>query len=129
MKTLCFVLCASAFALFAVACQAVNPLVPEPGVESMKGFELYSWEKDGKWQFSILVGTNREKTLEEIQSPDAVLKGMEELEAVLESIPAGQYVTWTAPEPLAFPPENLIQQVQQICKDQGLELGIARGIN
>jgi hypothetical protein len=117
-------------ALLLNACQKANPLIPEPGVESMKGYELYSWEKDGEWYFSILIGTNREKTIEEIQSSDATLKGMDELKAELESIPAGQYVTWwAAPEPLAFPPENLIQQVQKICKDQGLELGIARDIN
>ena len=115
--------------LFLNACQKANPLVIEPGVESMKGYELYSWEKNDEWYFSILIGTNREKTLEEIQSPDAVLKGMDELEAALESIPARQYVTWSAPEPLAFPSENLIQQVQKICKEQGLELGIARDTN
>jgi hypothetical protein len=129
MKTLRFVLCAILFALFAVACQPENPLVPEPGAESMKGYELYSWEKGDGWYFSILIGTNREKTLEEIQSPDAVLQGMDELKAALESIPAGQFVTWSAPEPLAFPPEDLIQQVQKICKEQGLELGIARDTN
>ena len=129
MKKLRFVLCAILFALLAIACQPTNPLVPESGVESMKGYELYSWEQDGAWYFSILVGTNREKALEEIQSSDATMKGMDELEAALKSIPAGQTVTWSAPEPLAFPPEDLIQQVEQICKDQGLELGVARGAN
>ncbi len=129
MKTMRFVLCAILAALLAVACQPANPLVPESGAESMKGYELYSWEKDGGWFFSILVGTNREKTLEEIQSPDATLKGMDELEAALESIPAGQTITWSAPKPLAFPSEDLIWQVEEICKGQGLELGIARDTN
>ena len=115
--------------LFLNACQKANPLVIEPGVESMKGYELYSWEKNDEWYFSILIGTNREKTLDEIQSADAVLQGMDQLKAALESISAGQYVTWSAPEPLAFPPEDLILQVQKICKEQGLELGIARDTN
>jgi hypothetical protein len=126
MKTLRFVLCAILLNLLVVACQPKNPLVPEPGIDSMKGYELYSWEKNGEWYFSILVGTNREKSLEEIQAADATLKGMDELQAALESIPAGQYMTWSAPAPLAFPPEDLIQQIQQICKKQGLELGIAK---
>jgi hypothetical protein len=39
----------------------------------MKGYELYSWQQDGQWVFSLLVGTNREKTLDEIQSPQARL--------------------------------------------------------
>ena len=47
MKTMRFVLCAILAALLAVACQPTNPLVPESGIESMKGYELYSWEKDG----------------------------------------------------------------------------------
>jgi hypothetical protein len=118
-------LCAILLLLLATACQPKNPLVPEPGYDSMKGYELYSWEKDGEWYFSILVGTNREKMLDEIQSADAALQGVDELKAALESIPAGQYVTWSALEPLAFPPDDLILQVKEICKDQGLELGIA----
>jgi hypothetical protein len=126
MKTPRFVLCAILFALLAVACQPANPLVPEPGVESMKGFELYSWEKDDQWRFSILIGTNREKTLEEIQSPDATLQGIEELKTALESIPTGQFITWLERDQLTFPPEDLIQQVVEICKKQGLELSIAR---
>ena len=129
MKTIRLLLSLILLALSMGACQKANPPIPEQGVESMKGYELYSWEKDGGWYFSILIGTNREKSIEEIQSPDAALKGMDELEAALQSIPAGQYVTWSAREPLAFPPENLIRQVQQICKDRGLELGIAEDTN
>ena len=35
---------------------------------SMKGYELYSWSEDGKWRFTLITGTNRNKTLEEIVS-------------------------------------------------------------
>jgi hypothetical protein len=92
----------------------------------MKGYELYSWERDGTWYFSLLVGTNRLKTVEEMQDPATALEGIDELKPVLESLARGQYVSWTAADPLAFPPEETIQQVQQICQDQGLELFIAR---
>ena len=90
----------------------------------MKGYELYSWEKDGQWYFSVLIGTNREKTLEEIQSADIALKGIEELQAVLESIPADQYVTWLSKDELAFPPDEVTQKVENICEAQGLNLSI-----
>ncbi len=103
-----------------------NPLLPQPGAESMKGYELYSWQADGAWYFSVLVGTNREKTLEEIQSPDARLEGVEALRPVLEAMPAGQYVTWTSRDSLAFPPDELLRQVQEICQKRGLELGIVK---
>jgi hypothetical protein len=92
----------------------------------MKGYELYSWESDGTWYFSLLVGTNRLKTLEEIQDPAVALQGIDELKPVLESLASGQYLSWSAMDPLAFPPEETIKQVRQICQDQGLELFIAK---
>jgi hypothetical protein len=64
--------------------------------------------------------------MEEIQSPEATLQGMEELQADLASIPSGQYITWSAFDPLAFPPEDLIQQVVEFCTEHGLKLSIAR---
>lgn len=92
----------------------------------MKGYELYSWESSGTWYFSLLVGTNRLKTMEEIQAPATALKGIDELKPVLESLASGQYVSWTTKAPLAFPPDEMVQQVQQICQAQGLELFIAK---
>ena len=94
--------------------------------ESMKGYELYSWQEGSQWNFSLLVGTNREKTLNEIKSADGILPGMDALKSTLEKIPAGQYVTWSLRETLAFPPDDTIQQVEQICKDQGLILNIGK---
>src|ERR1044071_60244 len=93
--------------------------------ESMKGYELYSWQDGGQWKFSLLVGTNREKTLEEIKSADMVLSGVDELTSVLDKIPAGQYITWSSRATLSFPPEDIRSQVEQACKGQGLILNIA----
>ena len=94
--------------------------------ESMKGFELYSWQEGYQWKFSLLIGTNREKTLDEMQSTDTALEGVDALRSALEGISAGQTITWSAKEPLAFPPEEIVGQVQQICTDQGLTCSIAR---
>ena len=91
----------------------------------MKGYELYSWQDGNQWKFSILVGTNREKTLDEIKSADVVLSSMDALKFKLEEIPAGQYVTWSSRETLSFPSEEVIQQIQQTCENQGLILTIA----
>ena len=126
MNTLRMILCIALLVAFVTSCQPANPLVPQRDTASMKGYELYSWGEDGQWFFSILIGTNREKTLEEIQSPDATLKGMEELQHVLESIPAGEFVTWISEENLAFPPDAIIQKVEQSCRDLGLELNLVR---
>ena len=91
----------------------------------MKGYELYSWQDGSQWRFSILIGTNREKTLEEIKSADVVLSSVDALISTLEEIPAGQYITWSSKETLSLPPDDIIQQVEQTCKDQGLILTVA----
>lgn len=104
---------------------AVEP-TPTQLAESMKGYELYSWQDGNLWEFSLLVGTNREKSLDEIKSPDSVLLGMDALTSTLRRVPPGQYVTWLSGETLSFPPGNIIKQVEDICKDQGLILNIAK---
>src|SRR6185503_10043345 len=44
---------------------------------AFKGMELYSWQnKDGGWQYAILEGTNRNKTLEEVQATPLDLQGV-----------------------------------------------------
>ena len=98
---------------------------PTPFPESMKGYELYSWQDGDQWNFSLLVGTNREKTLEEIKAADATLRGVDALTTALEQMPAGQYITWSSRETLSFPPDNIIEQVKQSCENKGLILNLA----
>ena len=94
--------------------------------DSMKGYEIYSWRDGGQWKFSLLVGTNREKTLEEIKSADTVLPGMDALQSALGKVPSGQYITWSSKETLSFPPDDILKQVEKICEEKGLLLNIAR---
>ncbi len=113
-------------AVFLSSCKtAAQPVATLPA-ESMKGYELYSWQAGGQWKFSLLTGTNREKTLDEIQSADVTLDGVDALRSVLEGISPGQSISWSAKEPLAFPPAEILQQVEQICRDRGLTCNIAR---
>jgi hypothetical protein len=113
-------------AIFLSGCKTgAQPAATLPA-ESMKGYELYSWQEGSQWKFSLLTGTNREKTLDEIQSTSAVLDGVEALRSALEGISPGQIITWSAKESLSLPPEEILQQVEQICRDQGLTCNIAR---
>lgn len=96
-----------------------------PFADSMKGYELYSWQEGGKWKFSLLVGTNREKSLEEIKSAETVFTGVDALKTALQNIPEGQYITWSSKESLSFPPSNIIEEIENICEDQGLILSRA----
>jgi hypothetical protein len=92
----------------------------------MKGYELYSWQEGNQWRFSLLVGTNRLKTVDEIKAADTFLPDVDTLIARLKKVPAGQYVTWTSGETLAFPPDTILRQVEKVCTDQGLTLSIVK---
>jgi hypothetical protein len=108
------------------SCKAAPRPEPTQWPESMKGYELYSWQEGDQWRFSLLAGTNREKTIDEIKSPSAVLLDMYAVIAVLEKVPSGQYVTWSSREALPFPPDSIIGQIEKACKDQGLIFNIAK---
>jgi len=92
----------------------------------MKGYELYSWKEGNGWAFSLLVGTNRGKTLEENKYPQTTLPDVNALRSLREKVPSAQYITWTSRETLGFPPDDIIKQVEQICNDKGLILSIAK---
>jgi hypothetical protein len=126
MKRILSLLLVVPLGLLLTSCSTASPSDATPLAESMKGYELYSWQEDNQWQFSLLIGTNREKTLDEIKSNAATLPNVEVLISTLEKIPSGQYVTWSSRETLAFPTDDIVEQVEQVCKDQGLILNIAR---
>jgi len=103
----------------------VQPAATLPA-ESMKGYELYSWQEGSRWKFSLLAGTNREKTLDEITSTNNALEDVDMLRSALDGVSPGQTITWSAKGSLSFPPDDIVRQVEQICKGQGLILNIAR---
>lgn len=92
----------------------------------MKGWELYSWQEEGQWSFSLLEGTNRTKSIEEIQSPGTRLDGIDALRPALEELESGEWVTWWGPswtgEALEFPSADLVEQVRTMCEERGLQL-------
>jgi hypothetical protein len=131
LKTLfVFALCFATLALSLVGCGMDATTTTDGWRTSMKGWELYSWQADGEWLFSLLEGTNREKSRAEIQAPAATLEGIDALQKALELIAPGQYVTWWSPSwvegGLAFPSDEMIAEVERICDQRDLELSIAK---
>ena len=100
---------------------AVQPTATQ-SAQSMKGYELYSWQEDNQWKFSLLIGTNREKTLDEIKSADTLLSGVDALLSVLEKIPSGETITWSSKATLSFPSDDIIKQVEKFCAGKGIIL-------
>lgn len=129
---------------------AMPSALGRPLPHSAKGYELYSWETGRGWSFSLMTGTNRLKTYEEIMSgmwipaEDIVtgsewvaltVQGIEELTALLDRLPRGETVTWrgegwleqagVASGDLQLPGPDVMEEVEAACRDLGLELQIA----
>jgi hypothetical protein len=87
-------------------------------------YELYSWQSDGKWFFSLLIGTNRMKSIEEVTDPAVQLEGVAALKEQLAKLPAGEYVSWLPldSKPGAeYPPAEIMEDVRSFCSAQGLQ--------
>ena len=72
----------------------------------MKGYELYSWLEDSQWHFTLITGTNRNKTLEEIISDANIISedgwvhihvvGVDAVKTVLSRLPQNEEILWLA---------------------------------
>jgi hypothetical protein len=101
----------------------------------MKGYELYGWKSKGKWHYSLLVGTNRSKTYEEITSNPTIRIGDTALKAELKKLPKGEEVFWMSgaspnlekPKPgqyidIKLPSRKRIKSIKAYCNKLGIKL-------
>lgn len=97
---------------------------------SMKGWELYSWPEGTSWKFSLLVGTNRLKLLDEVLTSSHKVTGIESLKLMLNQLPADEYISWThritqdVNKKLAFPDANVRNEIKAYCESRNLKLHI-----
>jgi len=108
---------------------------------SMKGYELYSWSEDGQWHFTLITGTDRSKTLEEVTSHEDYMSeagwvqvhvaGVDAIKAVLGKLPEGEEVSWLAglreqteetDIDIQLPPEPTIYTIREHAGQCGLDL-------
>ena len=80
----------------------------------LKGVELYSWKDDaGNWRYSLLPGTNRLKTRDEIVSESVLIKDVPTLKRRLSALAVDEEVFWhhfDAPE-FAIPDSAIVADV------------------
>jgi hypothetical protein len=93
---------------------------------SMKGYELYSWKTRGQWYFSLVTGTNRQKTYLEVTSAKARVKGIEGLKRKLDLLSRGEEISWSTHlmRRMALPPRDIINEVVDYCRERGLVLRV-----
>lgn len=116
--------------------------LPEELPASMKGYELYSWQVDEAWNFTLITGTNRTKAFDEIitaensVSDDGFVKlsvvGVENLKRLLALLPSGEQVVWGGMDLggqvpagtvyLSYPPPEMLTEMKAYCSSLGLTL-------
>jgi hypothetical protein len=124
----------------------VGVLVPSIGTTSIeklphsfKGYELYSWSEDSQWHFTLITGTNRLKTIEEITSEGDLISetgwvkiqvvGADAIKDVLSRLHEGESVLWcdelhveqSAGTDLQLPPEQIAGAIEGYAKQCGLD--------
>ena len=102
---------------------------------SMKGWELYSWPYGDDWNYSILMGTNRLKTYDEVTTNEVIVTGKNRLKYVLDKLPENEMIMWIGRgwlencwredyNNLSHPPENIINEIKQYCLTKNLVLQV-----
>ena len=116
----------------------------KPLPSSMKGYELYSWydEEGGSWRYTLITGTNRLKTVEEITADKNQVTqsewvkitagGTEALKALLKRLPPGTELFWLDDERLegaheltaniALPEASVVETIENHCRQLDIQL-------
>ncbi len=78
--------------------------IPSTLPDSVKGYELYSWQAGEEWVFTLIAGTNRSKSFAEITSTENILEegfikisvtNLEDLKTLLGRLPPGTEIFWS----------------------------------
>lgn len=113
-------------------------------IHSMKGYELYSWSEDSQWHFTLITGTNRIKTMEEIISKEDFISesgwvkihvvGLEDIKDTLSRLPQGESIFWCdelhigqttgTNINLQLPPEQITDTIKEYAKQCGLDFKV-----
>lgn len=104
---------------------------------SMKGWELYSWPNGEVWYFSILVGTNRMKMLDEVTKNKIIVQGKDSFKLLLNKFPANEEIFWAGQGwlnttwgsgygNLALPNNATISEIMDYCNQRGLILTVLK---
>jgi hypothetical protein len=120
----------------------------KPLPSSMKGYELYSWhdEEGDSWRYTLITGTNRLKTVEEIMAEEnqvtesewvkITASGTEALKALLRRLPPGTELSWLDGERLEgareliaivmLPEAGVVEAIENHCRQLDIQLHVSQ---
>jgi hypothetical protein len=101
----------------------------------MKGWELYTWPEGDDWKYSILNGTNRLKTYQEVTTNQITVMGIDSLKMLIDKFPVKEEIFWISDYwlkniwgsnygNLSLPDTNTVNEVKKYCSSKGLALTI-----
>ena len=98
---------------------------------AFKGMELYAWQnKTGEWQYAILEGTNRNKTLAEVQAASLDLQGVK---MSIGQLAVGESLFWmnnvydtdaAQTLNLPLPPKAIVDDILRFAHEKQVNLHI-----
>ena len=95
-----------------------------------KGVELYSWKDSATraWHFSLLPGTNRNKTAREITAASQDIADVDKLKHRLALLARGEQVFWSSPDPgeFAFPPAATLAEIVKFAATIDVKVTVLR---
>lgn len=102
---------------------------------SMKGWELYSWPNGNEWNYSVLIGTNRTKSYEEVTTNKIIVFGIDSLKLILNKFPENENIFWIGEGwlercwtgnhgDLTLPGTETINEIKAYCIQKKLILNI-----
>lgn len=97
---------------------------------SMKGWELYTWSNGNDWKYSILMGTNREKTYDEVITNKIAVIGKDSLKMLLNKFPAKEEIFWIGKrsgdgwDNLSLPDQSTIDEIMNYASLKELVLHV-----
>jgi len=96
---------------------------------AFKGMELYSWQNEsGDWRYAILEGTNRNKTLEEVQ---AMPIDLQDVKTEIGRLAIGESLIWMNSVydtrsgetlNLPYPPDSVIHELQNFAREKQINI-------
>ena len=134
VSSVCFVNCSKDKSQVTSSIKLLNP--DSVSFEhSMKGWELYSWPNGNNWTYSILEGTNRCKTLEQVTGNYIIVTGNDSLKILLDKFPLHEEIFWIGEEwldriwnnntsNLTLPDINTLNEIRDYCTQKQLVLSI-----
>ena len=109
---------------------------------AFKGYDLVTWQNNGEWVFTLLAGTNRQKSFDEILASEnsftstelikVTVIGVDSFKELLNHLPKGEWITWggmvlegevsSSTLYFTYPPDDIVDELVNLCKDRGITL-------